>query len=68
MKKQVTFDMLYVAADFIYANSTKEERATIFRETERGRKEDKGFTDNDRHSYFNKTFNKKILKKISKTY
>jgi hypothetical protein len=65
--KQVTFDMLYVAADFIFANCTEDERTTIFRETARGRKEDKNLSDNDRTLYVDKKFAKKIFKKIIKT-
>jgi hypothetical protein len=65
--KQVTFDMLYVAADFIFANCTTEERITIFRETERGRQEDKNLSDNDRTLYVDKKFARKIFKKIRKT-
>jgi hypothetical protein len=59
--------MLYVAADFIFANCTAEERATIFRETARGRKEDKKLSDNDRTLYVDKKFAKKVFKKIIKT-
>ena len=66
--KQVNFDMLYAAADFLYANSTEEERTTILRETERGRRENKGLRDNDRISYFDKKINKRIFKKILKTF
>jgi hypothetical protein len=59
--------MLYVAADFIFANCTAEERTTIFRETARGRKEDKKLSDNDRTLYMDKKFAKKVFKKIIKT-
>lgn len=65
--KQVTIDMLYVAADFIFANCTTEERTTILRETERGRKEDKNLSDNDKTLYVDKKFAKKVFKKIIKT-
>ena len=66
--KHATIDMLYVATDFIFANTTPAERKAIFRETARGRIEDKGLVDNDHQSYFSKKKAKKILKKISKTY
>ena len=66
--KQVSFDMLYAVADFLYANSTEGERTTILRETKRGRREDKGLCDNNRISYFDKKTNKRIFKKILKTF
>lgn len=66
--KQASFDMLYAVADFLYANSTEAERATIFREIERGRREEKGLCDNNRISYFDKKTNKRIFKKIFKTF
>jgi hypothetical protein len=66
--KQASFDMLYAVADFLYANSTEGERTTILRETERGRREDKGLCDNNRISYFDKKTNKRIFKKILKTF
>lgn len=66
--KHATMDMLYVATDFIFANTTYAEREVIFCETARGRIEDKGLTDNDHQLYFSKKMAKKILKKISKTY
>lgn len=65
--KQVSFDMLYVVADFLYANSTESERTTISREIEKGR-EGKGLCDNNRISYFDKKTNKRIFKKILKTF
>ena len=65
--KQVTFDMLYITADFIFANTTEQERNTCFRETARGRKEDKNLSDNDHTLYVDKKFAKKIFKKIIKT-
>jgi hypothetical protein len=65
--KQVTFDMLYTMADFILANTTPEERVTIFRETARGRKQDKNLSDNDRSLYVDRKFAKKVFKKIIKT-
>ena len=38
MMKVATMDMLYVAADFLFANSTKGERESIFKMIEEGRK------------------------------
>ena len=64
--KQATFGMLYAAADFIFANSTENERTTIFEETENGRKS-KNLSDNNRILYMDKKFAKKIFKKIRKT-
>lgn len=64
--KQATFDMLYAAADFILANSTENERTTIFKEMENGRKS-KNLSDNNRILYVDKKFAKKIFKKIRKT-
>jgi len=64
--KQATFGMLYAAADFIFANSTENERTTIFKETENGRKS-KNLSDNNRILYMDKKFAKKIFKKIRKT-
>jgi hypothetical protein len=64
--KQVTIDMLYVATDFIFAHTTEQERNTIFRETARGRKEDKNLSDNDKTLYVDKKFAKKVFKKIIK--
>ena len=66
--KQVSFNMLYAVADFLYANSTEGERIAILREMERGRREDKGLCDNNRISYFDKKTNKRIFKKILKTF
>jgi hypothetical protein len=66
MKKQVGMDVLYVLTDFIFANSTEAERNTIFKETARGRKEDKNLIDNDRKLYCDKKFCKKVFKKIQK--
>lgn len=66
MKKQIGIDVLYVLADFIFANSTEAERNAIFKETARGRKEDKNLTDNDRKLYCDKKFSKKVFKKIKK--
>jgi hypothetical protein len=65
--RHASFDMLYAVADFLYANSTEAERATIFREIEKGR-ECKGLCDNNRISYFDKKTNKRIFKKILKTF
>ena len=66
--EQVSFNMLYAVADFLYANSTEAERATIFREMKKGRREGKGLCDNNRISYFDKKTNKRIFKKILKTF
>lgn len=66
MNKQVGIDVLYVLADFIFANSTEAERNTIFKETARGRKEDKNLADNDGNLYCDKKLSKKVFKKIRK--
>lgn len=68
MKKHATIDMLYAAADFLYANSTEAERITILNETARGRAQDKGLSNNDRKSYFDKKTNKRLFKKILKSF
>ena len=62
-----TWGMLYAAADFIYANTTQGERETLFKQTEKGRKE-KGLADNDLHFMGNKHFYKKMFKKIKKSF
>ena len=66
--KQVSFDMLYAVADFLYANSTEEERTAILREIKRSRRENRGLCDNNRISCFDKKTNKRIFKKILKTF
>lgn len=65
--KQVTYDMLYAAADFIFANTTEDERTTILKVTARGRKEGKNLSNNDRTLYMDKKLAKKNFKKIIKT-
>ena len=65
--KQVTYDMLYAAADFIFANTTEDERTTILKVTARGRKEGKNLSNNDRTLYMDKKLVKKNFKKIIKT-
>ena len=65
--KQVTYDMLYAAADFIFANTTEDERTTILKVTARGRKEGKNLSNNDRTLFMDKKLAKKNFKKIIKT-
>lgn len=65
--KFVTTDMLYVAMDFIYANSTEAERKTVEREIVKGRNE-KNLLNNNKQSYFNKKTNKRIFRKIRKFF
>jgi uncharacterized pyridoxamine 5'-phosphate oxidase family protein len=67
MKKFPDFDMLYAAMDFIYANSTEAERTTIIKEIARGRA-NKGLLDNDRKLYSDRKINKKMFKKILKSF
>lgn len=65
--KQVSFAMLYAVTDFLFANSTESERLTILREMAKGRK-GKGLKDNCRISFWDKKTNKRIFKKILKTF
>jgi hypothetical protein len=67
MMKVATMDMLYVAADFLFANSTKGERESIFKMVEEGRA-NQGYTDNNRKLYYEDKVSKKILKRISKNF
>ena len=67
MKKVYDFGMLYAAMDFIYANSTEAERTTMMREMARGRAS-KGLSDNDRKLYNDRKSNKKIFKRILKSF
>ena len=67
MKKVCDFGMLYAAMDFIYANSTETERITMMREMARGRAS-KGLSDNDRKFYNDRKNNKKIFKRILKSF
>jgi hypothetical protein len=53
--------------DFIYANSTEAERTTIIKEIARGRAS-KGLLDNDRKLYSDRKINKKLFKKILKSF
>ena len=68
MQRYTTMDKLYAAADFLYANSTEAERIAILNETARGRAKDKGLSNNDRKSYFDRRTNKRLFKKILKSF
>ena len=65
--KIANWGMLYAAADFIYANTTADERKTLFSQTEKSRDE-KGLTDHNLQYIGKKHFYKKMFKKIKKSF
>lgn len=64
--KNADYGMLYLVADYLFANSTESERLTILKETARGRKE-KNLSDNDGQIYFRNSIAKREWRKIKKT-
>lgn len=59
--------MIYIALDFIYAHTNKQEREFYERQVTDGRAK-MGYADNDHKGYFSKRQAKKYFKKIAKTY